>query len=174
MDLSCYDKDDLLEEYNRLNTSYVHLKKSEEDYRQQIHELKRSNQIALNAEAYLSNELETISSIHKRELNELTSKLNSELEDVRSKCVSVQEDNIALESEVEDLKRTVDLLRKELTDKNIELDNSGGKTPLTNQADIQRIAWLEQERLSLDEKAEKFREQLNTALKGNIQLEVFD
>lgn len=173
MDLSGYEKDDLLEEYNRLSTSYVQLKKSEDDYRQQIHELKRSYQVALNAEAFLSNELETISSMHKSELDEVTSKLHSEIEDGKSKCFAVLECNIALESEVEDLKRTVDLLRKELADKNIELENSANKTPVSSQTDIQRIAWLEQERIELDGNVNKLRQQLNTALKGNIQLEVF-
>lgn len=173
MDLSGYEKDDLLEEYNRLSTSYVQLKKSEDDYRQQIHELKRSYQVAVNAEAFLSNELETISSMHKRELDEITSKLHSELEDGKLRCTAVLEANIALESEVEDLKRSVEKIRKELSDKNIELANNATKTPVTSQTDIQRIAWLEQERVELDGNVNKLRQQLNTALKGNIHLEVF-
>lgn len=84
-------KDDLIDEYEKLADAHRQLKLSEDAHLQQIHELRRSLQTATNAETYLAAELDSISSVHIGEIEQMRLKHGTELDAVRKKHAEAME-----------------------------------------------------------------------------------
>lgn len=132
--------DVLIEEYTRLHSLYSALKTTSENDLQQIHELKRNLKTAVSTETYLAQELETLVSVHSKELEDHDQKhqqLISNLKTVRTenatriaqletKCIDIERENVDLKTELESLKSTTHQLHA--------LNNS---STINNESEIQ-------------------------------------
>lgn len=90
-------KDELVEEYEKLGESYRQLKLVEDCRLQQNYELKRCLETATNAEAYLSQELESIASVHNGEMEQLKQRHAGELAGVKKKQAEADQNVLTLE-----------------------------------------------------------------------------
>lgn len=96
-DLNQLGKDDIIDEYDKLADAYRQLKLSEDAHLQQIHEIRRSLQTATNAETYLASELDSITSVHNKEMEQLRLKHGTEIDAVRKKHTESLETIVGLE-----------------------------------------------------------------------------
>lgn len=109
-------KEDLADEYDKLSIAYKNEKRNNETYQQTIYKLKLDHQTALNAENFLSTELDVIQSTHTAAYKELTVRHELELESVRKRYADAMERCLSQEAELAAAKTTIDTLRKHISD----------------------------------------------------------
>ncbi|XP_061389338.1 protein Spindly [Musca vetustissima] len=160
-DIINFTRDELLEEFCKLFDRYQDLKESNEADTQKIHELKRSLDTAVAAQAYLSQELEQYTSSEncQDDANELQKTL-SELAELRKRYSklelsynTLQQDHNALLEENAMLTKTVEELNKRKESEPAVVESK------SSEEDLQRIQMLETENMDLLEKMEDFQEQ---------------
>ncbi|KAH8333503.1 hypothetical protein KR059_000390 [Drosophila kikkawai] len=118
LDLKALSVDDIVEEYKLLHQRHQHLKLQSDQDAQRIHELKRNLDTALAAEAYLTQELEQLSS--QPQLNNAGGD-PQELEDLRRKYRILQEEQESLQQDYDQKAEEGKTLKKLLEAKEKEL-----------------------------------------------------
>ncbi|XP_017038524.1 protein Spindly [Drosophila kikkawai] len=118
LDLKALAVDDIVEEYKLLHQRHQHLKTQSDQDAQRIHELKRNLDTALAAEAYLTQELEQLSS--QPQPNN-TGGDSQELEDLRRKYRILQEEQESLQQDYDQKAEEGKTLKKLLEAKEKEL-----------------------------------------------------
>ncbi|KAH8249087.1 hypothetical protein KR032_005680 [Drosophila birchii] len=120
LDLNALAVDDIVEEYKQLHHRHQQLKSQSEQDAQRIHELKRNLDTALAAEAYLTQELEQLSS-QPQPVN--CGGDSQDLEDLRRKYRNLQEEQESLQQdydqkaeEARDLKKQLEAKERELSE----------------------------------------------------------
>lgn len=174
-DLSTLATEDIIDEYDRIWTAYQELKTADEQYRQEIHGLKRALNTATNAESYLSAELDTIDSAHRNEIAELQQKHRDELDDARDKCARHQDNVAELEADVDRMRQQIDGLQKELHEMQLAFADSAGQQPNVGGTVTeleQLLIAAERENAEFTVVVEGLREQLTKEKKLIIQHEV--
>ncbi|KAH8237535.1 hypothetical protein KR038_004141 [Drosophila bunnanda] len=121
LDLNSLTVDDIVEEYKLLHHRHQQLKSQSDQDAQRIHELKRNLDTALAAEAYLTQELEQLSS-QPQQAN--SGGDSQELEDLRRKYRNLQEEQESLQQdydqkaeEAKDLKKQLEAKERELSER---------------------------------------------------------
>ncbi|XP_020799209.1 early endosome antigen 1 [Drosophila serrata] len=121
LDLNALTVDDIVEEYKLLHHRHQQLKSQSDQDAQRIYELKRNLDTALAAEAYLTQELEQLSS-QPQQSNSSGDSL--ELEDLRRKYRNLQEEQESLQQdydqkaeEAKDLKKQLEAKERELSER---------------------------------------------------------
>lgn len=97
--------DELLLEYEKLGDQYLELRRVNEESLQKIHELKRNLQVSLAAESYLSQELEAATTDTSRCIDEITHRLQTQIDDFKIRNVSLSTANVQLETRMEEVIR---------------------------------------------------------------------
>lgn len=121
LDLNSLSVDDIVEEYKLLHNRHQQLKSQSDQDAQRIYELKRNLDTALAAEAYLTQELEQLST----QPQDTNSSWNTqELEELRRKYRNLQAEQESLQldydqkaEEARDLKAQLDARERELSER---------------------------------------------------------
>lgn len=164
-------KETLINEYQNLCKYYNELKHSDQRQLQEIHQLRRELQTALNDKNHLSSELEIINSDHSKEIEIIQEKHRDELNDYKNSLSVCKDDLETVESErdnlermLEDVKRLYEEKKQNCTD--IPVDNNQSSVY------IEKVTELETENDALAEVVESLKQELTEALKSNLQFEV--
>lgn len=159
-DIINFTRDELLEEFCKLFDRYQDLKESNEADTQKIHELKRSLDTAVAAQAYLSQELEQYTSNESNQDDNELQKALSELAELRKRYSkleisynTLQQDHNALLEENAQLTKNIEELNKRKEQEPAVVESK------ISEEDLQRIQMLETENMDLLEKMEDFQEQ---------------
>ncbi|KAH8282489.1 hypothetical protein KR054_007896 [Drosophila jambulina] len=118
LDLNSLSVDDIVEEYKLLHHRHQQLKSQSDQDAQRIHELKRNLDTALAAEAYLTQELEQLSS--QPQQNNCSGD-SQELEDLRRKYRHLQEEQESLQQDYDQKAEEAKDLKKQLEAKERQL-----------------------------------------------------
>ncbi|XP_059221975.1 protein Spindly [Stomoxys calcitrans] len=160
-DILNYTRDELVEEFCKLFDRYQDLREASEADTQKIHELKRSLEVSVAAQTYLSQELEQYTNAENNEqenelqkaLNELTElkkrygKLEASYNALQQDHNTLLEENANLTHNLEEISRRRDVEPLDVTNK-------------TSEEDLQRIQMLENENMDLLQKMEEFQEEI--------------
>lgn len=96
--------EDLVDEYEKISQFYCKMKKNAEKCEQEVFQLKRNLELSEKREMYLSQELESITEIHVRELADTKQKHNAGMHDMRTRLADIEQINSELENEIERIK----------------------------------------------------------------------
>lgn len=108
-------QDDLVDEYEKLATSYRQLKEENERRKQELHQERIQKKTLISTQNDLQHELESINTIHQEELRVFHEKTRSTVEFLKQRNHELQNEKIQFESETEELK-------KELQDSQADYD----------------------------------------------------
>lgn len=114
MDVSSISIEELQEEYQKLKEKYSQLCALSDSDRQRIHELKRSLDTATAAEAYLSQELEQLSSVQTSQDDVLLHKKQNEIDELKKRQAVLLTENEDLHEDVAVLRAENEKLKQEI------------------------------------------------------------
>lgn len=104
----------LVEEYQKLSNLYINMKKTCDEDLQIIHDLKRSLKTAESGEVFLSNELESITSVHDKEIENLNAKHLETIEEIKNNNKNYREVSVTLENQAEEMRNEISDLKERL------------------------------------------------------------
>lgn len=148
LDPSSLTNEYLIEAYQKLSNLYTNLKKTCDEDLQIIHDLKRSLKTAESGEAFLSSELESITSIHDKEIQLLNAKHIESIEGLKNNDTNYREISTTLENQAEEMRTEIIDLKERLlkvTASNLEDSNKGQSVS----CDIERELQHEKEKNDL-------------------------
>lgn len=125
-------QDDVVDLYQKLADSYTQKKTENEEFKQQIYQISQQSKILASSQIDLQQELESINSVHKEELDEIMRRNVLIVEGLREKNSELLSDKIHLETKVDQLTTNLTDLQKELEDVKQTLLN---QTPQTRVSD---------------------------------------
>ncbi|XP_055919820.1 protein Spindly [Eupeodes corollae] len=118
MDISSISFEDLQEEYQKLKEKWSQMVSQSEQDRQRIHELKRNLDTATAAEAYLSQELEQLSSVQTSQDDALLHKQQNEIDELKKRQAILLAENEELHEDVASLTAENERLKQEVKELN--------------------------------------------------------
>ncbi|XP_055837772.1 protein Spindly [Episyrphus balteatus] len=118
MDISSITIEDLQEEYQKLKEKCSQLIALSDQDRQRIHELKRSLDTATAAEAYLSQELEQLSSVQTSQDDAALQKKQNEIDELKKRQAVLLTENEELHENVAALRADNERLKQEVRELN--------------------------------------------------------
>lgn len=114
MDISSISIEDLQEEYSKLKSKYNQLIVLSDQDRQRIHELKRSLDTATAAEAYLSQELEQLTSTQTSQDDALLNKKQNEIDELKKRQSALLTENEELHEDLATYRSENEKLKQEI------------------------------------------------------------
>lgn len=113
-DPSSLTREYLVEAYQKLSNLYTNMKKTCDEDLQIIHDLKRSLKTAESGEAFLSSELESITSVHVKEIESLNAKHLETIEEMKNNDKNYREISVTLENQAEEMRNEISDLKERL------------------------------------------------------------
>ncbi|XP_030384170.1 protein Spindly [Scaptodrosophila lebanonensis] len=158
LDLSALNIDDIVEEYKILFDRHEQLKLKTEDDAQKIHQLKRSLDTALAAEAYLTHELEQVSAQSQNATSAESPRAKQKIDDMQRKYNDLQKEHETLQLDYDAKVEETVALRGKL--EAAERDMAANAALKVNHVldNATRLHVLEEENAELMQKLEKFQE----------------
>lgn len=123
-DPNSLSKDELVDEYDKLSIAYKNEKKSNERFKQTIHELKLNLQTAQNAESFLSTELDAIQSTQSTIIKDIIEKHQIELENLRKRYEEAKEFNLSQETDLATKRDIIEELKLQLLESSTKSNDS--------------------------------------------------
>lgn len=165
--------DDLLDEYDKLSQLYSSLKKQSEKSSQEIFELRRGAELSEKREKYLNQELESLSEIQNKELDEEKQRHSYEADELRQRLNAAKSSFGELENELDKVKEELAGARALLESRSTECackEKARESTAADAQTDL--LEKMEQEQQTLLDELEELKRKLHEALQANSRYEI--
>lgn len=161
-DPSALTSEYLVEEYQKLTNLYINMKKTCDEDLQIIHDLKRSLKTAESGEAFLSSELESITSVHDKEIENLNAKHLETIEEIKNNDKNYREISVTLENQAEEMRNEIsDLKERLLKVTATNLDSLNKRHSLT--CDVEKEIQHEKEKIDLLNSIDELKENLEVS-----------